>query len=199
MSPLQKIAMGMVIVIGNALYPPNPTPSWEQYDALADPLGWLLVIAGTVALARANPALSSARWWAGLAGAISVPAWFPQLNHLLDASGEWFVSLPQIVFCLLLARDIGLGGASRPPPDGPDTYVARRFGLLVWGFALVAVLPVVTIGGGVSALAGTTLMVSTLVSVTFVYLLFRVHRREWLGGPGPFEIDLRKHESRPPS
>ena len=199
MSPLQKIAMGMVIVIGNALYPPDPTPSWAQYDALADPLGWLLVIAGTVALAKANPAFASTRWWAALAGATSVPVWFPQVNHLLDSSGEWFVSLPQIVFCLLLARDIGLAGANLPPPAGPDTYVAKRFGLLVWGFALVAVLPVVAIGGRVTALETTTLLVSTVVNVVFVYVLFRVHRREWLGGPGPFEVRVRESESRPPS
>ncbi len=199
MSPLQKIAMGMVIVIGNALYPPNPSPSWEQYDALVDPLGWLLVIAGTVALARANPVFGSARWWAIGAGATSVPVWFPQVNHLLDSSGEWFVSLPQIAFCLLLARDIGLTGANLSPPEGPDRYVAKRFGLLVWGFGLVAVLPVLAIGGGLSVLEGTTLLVSTVVNVAFVYLLFRVHRREWLGGPGPLEVHPREHEGRPPS
>ena len=199
MSPLQKIAMGMVIVIGNALYPPDPTPSWAQYDALADPLGWLLVIAGTVALARANPVFASTRWWAGLAGATSVPAWFPQVNHLLDSSGEWFISLPQIAFCLLLARGIGLAGANLPRPAGPDTYVAKRFGLLVWGFGLVGVLPVLAIGGGVTALETPTLLVSTVVNVVFVYLLFRVHRREWLGGPGPLVVRVRESESRPPS
>ena len=53
---------------------------------------------------------------------------------------------------------------------------------------MVAVLPVVTIGGGLEALEATTLVVSTLVNVAFVYLVFRVHRREWLGGPGPLEV-----------
>ncbi len=200
MSPLQKIAMGLVIVVGSALFPANPSPEWEHYDALADPLGWLLVIAGTFALARADAAFASSRWLAMLAGAVSVPMWFPQLNHRLDSSGEWFVSLPQIVFCLFLARDIGLLAGNRRPADG---YVAKRFGLLVWGFGLVAVLPVLAIGGEVTALETPTLVVSTLVSVSLIYLLFRVHRREWLGGPGPLEIRPRpaeeKHEGRPPS
>ena len=37
-SPLQKIAMGMVIVIGSAYFPADPSPSWEMYDALAESL-----------------------------------------------------------------------------------------------------------------------------------------------------------------
>ena len=34
----------------------------------------------------------------------------------------------------------------------------------------------------------TTVLVSTVVDLAFVYYLFRVHRRTWLGGPGPLEI-----------
>jgi len=184
-SPLQRIAMGMVIVVAYAYFPGDPSPDWEHYDALADPLGWLLVIAGMVALARTNESFALTRWLAILAGVVSVPMWFPQLNHHLEASGEWFVSLPQLLFCLLLAREIGVLGATRSPVDG---YVAKRFGLLVWGFALAAVLPVVTLGGGVEQLEGPTQLISRLVSLAFVYYLFRVHRREWLGGPGPLEI-----------
>jgi hypothetical protein len=185
MSPLQKIAMGMVIVIGSALFPPNPSPSWARYDALPDPIGWLLVIFGMVALTRVDDHFDTSRWLAVLAGVVSVPMWFPQLHHHLDASGDWFASLPQIAFCLVLSREIGLLGAQQTPPD---RYVAQRFGLLVWGFAVVGVLPVVAIGGRVTGLENTTLLFSTLVNVAFVYFLFRVHRREWLGGPGPLEI-----------
>jgi len=185
MSPLQKIAMGLVIVIGSAMFPPDPSPAWQSYDALADPVGWLLVLFGTFALARADDAFDSSRWLAGLAGLVSIPVWLPQLRHQLDPSGEWFVSLPQIAFCLVLAREIGVQGARQSPADG---YVAKRFGLLVWGFAAVGVLPVLAFGGGLAELEQPTLLVSTLVNVAFVYFLFRVHRREWLGGPGPLEI-----------
>jgi hypothetical protein len=200
MSPLQRIAMGMVIVIGSALFPPNPSPSWERYDALPDPLGWLLVLFGVFALARADDRFDSSRWLAGLAGVVSVPMWFPQVQHELNPSGEWFASLPQIAFCLFLAREIAMTAPLQTPPDG---YVAKRFGLLVWGFGLVAVLPVVALGGDVPELTSTTLLFSTVVNVVFVYLLFRVHRREWLGGPGPLEVHPResseKREGRPPS
>jgi hypothetical protein len=183
--------MGMVIVVAFAYFPANPSPGWKHYDALADPVGWTLVILGMVALARVDDAFATSRWLAVLAGAASVPMWFPQLNHRLDASGEWFASLPQIAFCLLLSREIGIAGAARS-----DGYTAKRFGLLVWGFAVVAVLPVVALGGGVEQLEGPTQLVSLLVSVAFVYYLFRVHRREWLGGPGPLEIHpVRQRDS----
>jgi hypothetical protein len=200
MSPLQKIAMGMVIVIGTASFPAHPSPTWQHYDALADPVGWVLVLFGVFALVRADDTFDSSRWLAAVAGVVSVPMWLPQLAHRLDASGEWFVSLPQIAFCLLLCRQIGMTGARELPPD---TYVAKRFGLLTWGFAVLAVLPVVALGGGVTQLESTTLAFSTLVNVVFVYYLFRVHRREWLGGPGPLLVQPRaaseKREGRPPS
>ena len=202
MSPLQKIAMGLVIVIGTALFPADPSPAWARYDALPDPVGWLLVGLGVIALARAVPAFESSRWLVALAGLVSVPMWFPQLQHRLDPSGEWFVSLPQVAFCLVLARTVALQAAQQEPAD---TYVAKRFGLLVWAYAAVGVLPVLAIGGGLSQLTSTTLLFSTLVNVAFVYFLFRVHRREWLGGPGPLEIHPRpatergRREGRPPS
>ena len=200
MSPLQKIAMGMVIVIGSAYFPARPSPAWKQYDALPDPLGWVLVILGVVALARVDATFDSSRSLAALAGVVSVPAWFPEVQHALDPSGAWFASLPQVVFCLFLAREIGMLGARQQPADG---YVAKRFGLLVWGFAGVAVLPVVAIGGDVPQLSGATLAISTVVNVAFVYFLFRVHRRTWLGGPGPLLVHPRTqpgtHEGRPPS
>ena len=192
--------MGMVIVVLFAYVPAHPSPDWQRYDVLADPLGWVLVLLGIRSLARFDEAFTTSQWVALLAGAVSIPMWFPQLSHRLDDSGQWFASLPQIVFCLLLAREIGVKGAWQTPPD---RYVERRFGLLVWGFGLVAVLPVLTLGGGIDQLEAPTQLVSLLVNVAFVYQLFRVHRRQWLGGPGPLEVHPRRrpeeHEGRPPS
>ncbi len=177
--------MGLVIVFGSALFPPHPSPSWERYDALPDPLGWALVLGGCVALTRAEPAFGATRWLAATAGLVSVPLWFPQLTHRLDESGQWFASLPQIAFCLWLAREIGVQATVQEPRDD---YAAKRFGLLVWGFGVTALLPVLAFGGGFDQLVPTTVLVSTVVDIVLVYYLFRVHRREWLGGPGPLEI-----------
>jgi hypothetical protein len=199
MSPLQRIAMGLVIVVLSAPLPADPSPSWRQYDVLADPFGWLLVIAGTFALARLDRGFATVRLLALLAGAASVVLWFPQVSHLLEDSGAWAASLPQIAFCLLLCREIGVRAGGRTPPDH---QAERRFGLLVWGFVLVAVLPVIALGGDVVQLQNATAVVSMLVNLALIWSLFGFHRREWLGGPGPLEVQPRRpgtQESRPPS
>lgn len=184
MSPLQRIAMGLVIVVGNAYFPPDPRPDWKVYDALADPLGWLLVLAGLVPLARTGLQLGAARVAAVLATLVSIPVWLPQVRHELDPSGEWALSLPQTVFCFLLAKEI----AEQATTNHPDRYVARRFSLLMWAFALVAVAPAVVIGGGLHDFDTATLAFAIVTGIAFIFYLFRVHRRTWLGGPGPLEI-----------
>lgn len=173
--------MGLVIVVGAAPFPADPHPSWEQYDALADPFGWLLVVLGVRTLRSADKTFD-ASWWAALtAGAVSVPLWIPQLNHHLDDPSRWALSLPQLVFCFLLTRAAARLAAEQQPPD---RYVASRFGILTWAFALLAVLPPIAIGGDVEAFDSAVIGFALLVNVVFVYYLFRVHRRPWLGGAG---------------
>jgi hypothetical protein len=192
MSPLQRIAMGLVIVLVPANFPHDPHPAWQFYDALPDPIGWLLVLYGVRAL-RAHLDVDIVGWLAWVAFAVSVPLWFPQVNHLLapeyndsiQVSFQWFLSLPQTVFALALARTIGREAELRTPRD---RYVAGRFGVLTWALGALVVLPVIAYGGGVDRLVNPTLVGIGLVNVVFVYYLFRVHRKEWLGGPGPLEI-----------
>ena len=196
MSPLQKIAMGLVIVFLPAYFPRDPHPVWAVYDALPDPIGWLLVVAGVRAL-RADLDVDVVGWLAWVSLAMSVPLWFPQLNHLLvpkynagaDASFQWFVSLPQMLFSLLLARTIARAALERRPPD---RFVGGRFGVLTWGFGAVVVLPAIAYGGRMDSLVMPTLLAIGLVNTAFVYYLFRVHRRRWLGGPGPLEVHPAK-------
>ena len=192
MTPLQKIAIGLVIVLVPANFPRSPHPAWAFYDALPDPVGWGFVLAGVWALAKFLD-VDVAKWLGVVAFLVSVPLWFPQLNHLLapeynphiQVSFQWFISLPQTLFGLFLARTIGQRAVEQHPRD---RLVAGRFGVLTWGFAALVVLPVVAYGGGVTALQAPTLIAIGLVNVVFVYYLFRVHRRSWLGGPGPLEI-----------
>jgi len=195
MSPLQRIAMGLVIVLVPANFPHDPHPAWAFYDALPDPLGWLLVLTGVRAL-RGHLDVDVVGWLGWVAFAVSVPLWFPQLNHLLvpeyndaiDVSFQWFLFLPQTAFSLVLARSIGRAGEQQEPRDH---FVAGRYGVLTWAFAALVVLPAVAYGGGVEALEQPTLVGIGLVNVVFVYYLFRVHRRTWLGGPGPLLIHPR--------
>jgi hypothetical protein len=178
-TPLQRIALGLVVVVGSAYFPAHPHPAWQHYDALPDPIGWLLVLWGLWPLRRLDASFDLPAWLAVLAALVSVPLWLPVLRHHLDASGEWAASMPQTLCCLLLARSIGRLAALQQPRD---EYAARRFGLLSWGFALLIVLPVLALGGRLRALENPTLLVSAVVNVAFIVFLFRVHRRAWLGG-----------------
>jgi hypothetical protein len=195
MSPLQRIAMGLVIVLVPAYFPHDPHPAWAFYDALPDPVGWLLVLVGVRAL-RGFLDVDLLTWLAWVALVVSVPLWFPQVNHLLvpefnagiDVSFQWFLSLPQTVFSLALAHTIGRAAQLQAPRD---RFVAGRYGVLTWAFGALLVLPAIAYGGGVDALVNPTLIGIGLVNVVFVYYLFRVHRREWLGGPGPLEVHPR--------
>lgn len=202
MTPLQKIGMGMVIVLLPANFPRNPHPAWAFYDALPDPVGWAFVIAGVWALG-VHLDVDIAKWFAVVAFVVSVPLWFPQVNHLLapeynrhiQVSFQWFVALPQALFGLFLSRTLGQAGIAQTPRD---TLVAGRFGLLTWAFGALVLLPVIAYGGGVKALQSPTLLAIGLVNLVFVYYLFRVHRRTWLGGPGPLEFHPRPAERAGP-
>lgn len=192
-TPLQKIAMGLVLVLIPANFPANPSPEWAFYDALPDPVGWLMVVLGLRDLRRGSElGLGTARMLAVIALLVSIPMWIPQVNHLLVVehnpdlpeqlarSIQWFLSLPQTLFGLLLAREIGTKGT-----EVGDRYLATRFGLLCWGFGALVVLPVVAYGGGVDDLVMPTLVAIAIVNIAFIYYLFASHRREVLGGPGP--------------
>lgn len=207
MSPLQKIAMGLVIVLLPANFPANPHPAWDFYDALPDPIGWAMVVAGVWALGRSSQLeLTAVKWLAVVALLTSVPLWFPQVNHLLvpqynpdiTVSGQWFLSLPQTLFGLVLARQIGRTAELETPRD---TYVAGRFGVLTWGFAALVVLPAVAYGGGVVGLEDPTLLLIGLVNLVFIYYLFSSSRRVFLGGPGPRDWvgEIRDARKPPPT
>jgi hypothetical protein len=200
-TPLQKIAMGLVIVLLPAYFPAHPHPAWAVYDALPDPLGWALVVAGVWALAAGSDLeLTTVKWLAVAALLVSVPLWFPQLNHLLvpkynpdaQVSGQWFLSLPQTLFGLFLARQLGRAGELNTPRDH---YVAGRFGVLTWGYAVLVVLPVVAYGGGVKSLETPSLVLIGLVNIAFIYYLFMANRRTFLGGPGPRDWTQRVRDA----
>src|SRR5689334_14365368 len=78
MSPLQKIAMGLVIVF----IPADFTIGGHAWDALPDPVGWVLVLMGVRAL-RAHLDLDVAAWFAVVALVVSIPLWVPQFVDVL--------------------------------------------------------------------------------------------------------------------
>ncbi|RNL60714.1 hypothetical protein EFK50_20630 [Nocardioides marmoriginsengisoli] len=198
MSPLQKIAMGLALLAA---------PSGFQigdyvWDALPDPLGWLLILAGVRGL-RGHLDVSTLVPLTWTAFAVSVVQWIPPVferllpaDQVAEASIKWAFFLPQALFCLVLVRLIGTAGLEQEPPD---RYVAGRFGVLLWAAGALILLPAIAFGTQNDDLVDPTLITIGLVPWVFIYYLFRVHRRTWLGGPGPFEVHPpRNDESRPP-
>ena len=185
MSPLQKIAMGLLIVFWTAPF----SIDGYAWDGLPDPIGWILVLVGVHALRRhLDVELAIRTAWVALAA--SVPQWIPPVFEALlpnddavaEASVRWFFFLPQALFCLLLARAVAKAAVTRQPRD---RFVAGRFGVLTWAAGALIALPPIAYGLDEQPLIDATLIGIVLIGLAFVYYLFRVHRRTWLGGPGP--------------
>jgi hypothetical protein len=188
MSPLQKIAMGLLIVFWTAPF----SIDGYAWDGLPDPIGWILVLVGVHALRRhLDVELAIRTAWVALAA--SVPQWIPPVFEALlpnddavaEASVRWFFFLPQALFCLLLARAVAKAAVTRQPRD---RFVAGRFGVLTWAAGALIALPPIAYGLDEQPLIDATLIGIVLIGLAFVYYLFRVHRRTWLGGPGPVVV-----------
>jgi hypothetical protein len=179
-TPLQKVGMGLVVVF--------LTASFGGYDALADPIGWLLVISGLLTLRRVWPQGPSTLLWAGLAAAVSVPVFLPAVEERLVPSGRWALSLPQTIFCIVLCT--ALAG------QVPGEPRARRLGILRTAFLAVAVGPVLVYGGGVGELAAPVTLVFWVANVYLVWLTFRLSGR--VADPGAAQPDAPLTTRRPP-
>jgi hypothetical protein len=174
MRPLQSIAMGLVIVALQA-------PVAGGYDALPDPLGWLLVILGVRALPDDLPRRDLVVTLAWLAAAVSVPLWFPAVPDAAydtHPSLGWALNLPQLGFAALLCHSL----ATRAM-EAEDRKAGSWLRLAMAGFVAAAVLPVVVFGGGVGSLQSTMAVGAALVLLTLICLLFAYSARPWAAAP----------------
>ncbi len=169
MRPLQSIGMGLVIVALHAAF--------GGYDALADPVGWVLVLMGVRDLPADLDRRSALFWLAGLAGAISIPLWIPGVADALndaDPSLLWAANLPQLGFGGLLAHSL-----ARRAADAGEAGSAAWLRLVVTGFVAAALLPILVFGGGVDALEVPTYVGASVLLLAFVWLLFSYSARPW--------------------
>lgn len=150
--------MGLVIVLVDAFF--------AGYDAVPDPLGWALVIAGVLPLRDEVSGGSGLLPLAGVCLVVSLATYPPQVSGALDESGGWALSLPQLGFSFLLC-------AALAPVAG---RLAGRLRALRWVFAALAVGPVLVFGGGAVELRAPLAFVVVGANVYFVYLLFRASR-----------------------
>lgn len=155
MTPLQKIAMGLVIVLVDAFF--------GGFDGVPDPLGWAMVVAGLLPLRAVVAEGTALLTTAGICLVVSVVTYPPQVANRLDESGGWALSLPQLAFSFLLCTALA-------PVSG---WLAGRLRLLRWVFVGVAAGPVLVFGGGIEVLRSPIALLVVGANIYFVYLLFQ--------------------------
>lgn len=157
MSSLKAVVLGLVIVFLDVT-------TGSGHDLVADPVGWVLVLLGLSGLTGLD-GIGSAKVAAWLSLATAVVAWSPASVAHLDASMEWFFSLPTLAFCYLLCD--ALVDLSRAPLD-------RRFGVLRTLFAVAAVVPVLIYGADWQWLVLPTAVLLVLGNLVLVVSLWSV-------------------------
>jgi hypothetical protein len=175
MRPLQSIAMGLLVI--------SLTASFSGYDALANPVGWVLVLVGLRALPADLERRDGLLWCAGLAGIASVPLWFPEVVEALDdrdTSLVWAANLPQLAFVILLAHVLARRAATAGDPGA-----ASWLRTVLTGLVLGAVLPVLAFAAESDGIAVAAVVVVTLTMLTMIVLLFRYAARPWATGSAP--------------
>lgn len=190
MSPLVRIGFGLMIMLLHAPYLPEGAPKWETYDIFADPIGWVFVIWGLVALRKVDEVFQPALWASEVALVTSIVTWFPNLNHQLDSSAQWFTSLPQVVAIALICRGIARLAREQEPPV---INIAQRQTVLMWGQVALGVLPPILISIANNQLLIGMLTFAGLLMVATTVSMFIDQRHTWLGGPGPRPLpDFKK-------
>jgi hypothetical protein len=170
--PLQAVAMGLVVITLSARF--------AGYDALPDPLGWLLVWVGVRTLPEHVGHRATLLRLAVLSGLVSVVLWFPAVPEDLytaDASLGWTANLPQLLFTGLLCH--ALAGRAA---EATDVRATRWLRLTRSGVVAVALLPVLVFGAGLASFETTSYLAAGLLNVVLVVELFRYAPRPWADG-----------------
>ena len=182
MTPLQRIAMGLVIVVVDTL---------GGYDLLPDVLGWALVLWGLAGLPgeRSGPA------YAAVGALVTSLVLYPPSVHRplaeADPSLQWAASLPDLVFALLLSRALlRLAQPGRRPGQDPrvpvgDRIVAGRMRLLVTLTGVLVVAPVLVFAAGAENLLPAATLLVQLMWLWLIWNLFAFHTRPCLNAEPP--------------
>lgn len=168
MKPLQSVAMGLVIVVLVARF--------DGYDALPDPLGWLLVIWGVRRMADRSTLLTLALGALLVAGVV----WFPATQDLLDRSDpslRWAINLPQALFCVLLCRQLAdLAG------DAGDPRARAWLRTTMLLSVVLAVAPVLVFAASADDVMTSVHAAAAGVVLLLIVLLFAHAGRPWAPG-----------------
>jgi hypothetical protein len=168
-TPLQRIAMGLVVVV---------LDSSSAYDVLPDVAGWVLVVWGLAGLP--GPDRGPLRVVALVAGVVSAVLWFPQVREpVADESPAlaWAAAIPDYVFAILLCW--AMSRLARPT----DPRTAARFRLLMALMVVPALGPVLEAAVGSEGLVVAATVVGMVGWVWLIWTLFARHGREYAEPP----------------
>lgn len=169
MKPLQSVAMGLVIVALSARF--------GGYDALPDPLGWVLVGLGVAALPATLPSRGTLLGLAALAGAVSAVVWFPRITAALydaDPALAWAANLPQVACSALVCQVLSVRAREAADPRAAQWLATTRTALVV-----VGLLPVLVFGAHLGSLELASYVAAGAVALLLIWLLFAYAARPW--------------------
>lgn len=166
MKPLQSIAMGLVFL---ALV----VRINGEYDVIADPVGWLLILQGLGQLPAALPHRPALRTLGFVALLLSIALWFPGVAAGLEAEDVsllWAANLPQLAFVALLCHALA----------ALATGSAQRWLRIATALAVVAaLLPTLVLGADETSLTGVMTLGGAGVLLLVIVLLFRYAGQPW--------------------
>lgn len=194
MKPLQAIGLGVLLI---AL-----TAKLGGYDIYADPVGWLLILAGMTGFAQVEPPLprrTVLRNLALVALAVSTVIWLPDVDDWLrdaEPALAWAANLPKFGFfallCHCLAEAADASADAKTDLKGKVAALWLRTAETVLVFVMVA--PILVFGAGWSALSTAAGTAAALVLLMVMLLAFVYAYRPWAIGPEP-QADVRSTDS----
>lgn len=168
--------MGLVIVALSARF--------HGYDALADPVGWLLVLLGLRRLTGLQHVRDHLMVVAAVALVVACVVWWPDVSVWLDGqhpSLRWALTLPQLAVQVLLAQALATRATT-----ADDRDAARWLRQVLVAVVVVGLLPVLVFATGSADLEMWSYVAAALVAIWMIGLLFVVAPRGWarlLGRP----------------
>ncbi len=152
------IAMGLVIVLVDAFF--------GGWDGVPDPLGWLLVLAGVLAL-RDHLDVRGLVAAAVTSLLVALATYPPAVGARLDDNTGWVASLPALAFAFVLCTALA----------EQDEPLAGRFRVVRWLVVALAAGPVIVLGAGVDVLREPLGTLSVATQAYLIFLVFAASRR----------------------
>lgn len=171
--PLLVVALALLIIVIRA--------DFRGYDALPDPLAWLMIAVACAALPEDVPRRGAVVATAVLAMVASVASW-PVRGHErivdLDPALAWAIALPSLAWSALFCLAVAHLARTQLSAQIMWKYVAG-------GFLAAIVLPIVVFGGGVDSLEGTYAAIIVLSQVALFALALTHAWKPWALVPRP--------------